>query len=64
MISDAEMEQYRQDLIAYEAKYGREDLDATKTTFKKQPKKNQSIDISSNKLNNQLHTLINILLYK
>ena len=48
MISDAEMEQYRQDLIAYEAKYGREDLDATKTTFKKQPKKNQSIDISSN----------------
>lgn len=43
MISDTEMEQYRQDLIAYEAKYGREALDAQKTTYKKRPKKNNEV---------------------
>jgi hypothetical protein len=38
MISDKEMEQYRQELVAYEAKYGREALDAQRRTYKKRPK--------------------------
>jgi hypothetical protein len=49
MISDHEMEQYRQDLIAYEAKYGREALDAQKTTYKKRPKKNDAAATAASK---------------
>jgi hypothetical protein len=48
------MEQYRQDLIAYEAKYGREALDAQKTTYKKRPKKNNDAAAAS-KRKRKLH---------
>jgi hypothetical protein len=54
MISDAEMEQYRQDLIAYETKYGREALDAQKTTYKKRPKNNNDAAAAS-KRKRKLH---------